>query len=141
MKEVFESFLGIFFLLLLMVTGMSVISASITAKNADANLSAYVAEIEESNFSKSVMEAVFEDAADRGYRMKMILYDEDDTGAMSTRTVEATDVLTRDAQGNYIASIPGSTFDCYMVQIVVSFDYNFSLYNNVTQHTLYRFAR
>lgn len=141
MKEVFESFLGIFFLLLLMVTGMSVISASITAKNADANLSAYVAEIEESNFSKSVMEAVFEDGASRGYRISMVLYDEDDTGAMSTRTLDAADVLSYDADGNAIASISGSTFDCYMVQIIVSFDYNFSLYNNVTAHTLYRFAR
>ena len=149
MKEIFEAFLGIFFIMLEMVTGMSVIAASITAKNADANLSAYVAEIEESNFAKSVVAAVFEDAYNRGYDITMVFYLESETGAMSTRSLSMSD-LTPSKQNNTDRwridskqlENAGVTFaDVYMVQIKLSFDYNFSLYNNVTPHVLYRFAR
>lgn len=149
MKEIFEAFLGIFFIMLEMVTGMSVIAASITAKNADANLSAYVAEIEESNFAKSVVAAVFEDAYNRGYDITMVFYLESETGAMSTRSLSMSD-LTPFKQNNSDRWLidskqfenAGVAFaDVYMVQIKLSFDYNFSLYNNVTPHVLYRFAR
>lgn len=149
MKEIFEAFLGIFFIMLEMVTGMSVIAASITAKNADANLSAYVAEIEESNFAKSVVAAVFEDAYNRGYDITMVFYTESETGVMSTQSMSMSD-LTPFKQNNSDRWIidpaqfnnSGITFaDVYMIQIKLSFDYNFSLYNNVTPHVLYRFAR
>lgn len=141
MRSLFDSFLGFFFIIILMVTGLSIISASITAKNADANLSAYVAEIEESNFSKSVIQAVWKDADSRNYTTTMVLYYEDETGAMTTKTFTASDVIHTDDSGNKTFSISGSTSDVYMVQIAVSFKYNFALYNQVTQHTLYRFAR
>lgn len=153
MKEIFEAFLGIFFIMLEMVTGMSVIAASITAKNADANLSAYVAEIEESNFAKSVVAAVFEDAYNRGYDITMVFYTESETGAMKTYSCSTSDLspfkennsdrwVINSSQLDNKFKNTGMTFaDVYMIQIKLSFDYNFSLYNNVTPHVLYRFAR
>lgn len=128
MKEVIESFLGVFFLMLLMVTGTSLIAASIDAKNADANISAYVAEMEESNFAKSVIEKVWDDAENRNYAVRMTLYEEDSTGTMTSR-----DVLTKSAIG--------ATTDVYMVKLEITFNYKFGLYDTITPHTLYRFAR
>lgn len=128
MKEVFEAFLGIFFLMLMMVTGVSLISASIDAKNVDANISAYVAEMEESNFSKSIIETVWDDAETRGYGVHMVLYYEDYTGTMNSREISSKNEI-------------GTTTDVYMAQIVIDFNYSFALYNNITRHTLYRFAR
>ena len=67
MKEIFEAMLGVFFVAVMMIGSSSVISTSIDAQNADATMQAYVTEVEHSNFSDQVLEAIFEQAdADGG---------------------------------------------------------------------------
>lgn len=129
MKEIFEAFLGLFFLVLVMVGGMSVIGASIDARNADASKTSYIAEMENSNFSASVMSGVLADAADQGYELSVDLYHENPSGE---RTISK----------NISAStgVP-NTSDVYMAKLNMSFDYSFALLNTVTPHTLVGYAR
>ena len=129
MKEIFEAFLGLFFLLLLMVGGMSIIGAGIDARNADAAKTGYVAELENSNFSASVLNGVLADAANQGYTLKVDLYHQNPAGTRTT-----TQGVTSGA------GIP-DTADVYMAKLNLSFDYSFSMLNSVTPHELVGYAR
>lgn len=129
MKEIFESFLGLFFLTLLMVGGMSVIGAGIDARNADASKTSYIAEMEDSNFSASVLQGVLLSAQDEGYILSVDLYKQDAAGV---RTV---------AQGVTAATGVPDTSDVYMAKLDLTFDYSFPLLNSVTPHQLVGYAR
>lgn len=129
MKEIFEVWLGVFFLALLMVGGMSIISAGIDARNADATKTNYVAEIQNSNFSASVIDGVMSDAAEDGYDVTIDLYRQDASGARSTTIGLTTGWGVPD------------TSDVYMAKVNLSFDYAFSLLNVVSQQELVGYAR
>lgn len=129
MKEIFEAFLGLFFLVLLMVGGMSIVSAGIDARNADATKTSYVAEIENSDFSASVLGGIIADASEDGYAVKVDLYHQDPAG---TRKV---------TPGITSASGIPDTSDVYMARLELSFDYTFPLLNAVTPHQLVGYAR
>lgn len=128
MKEIFEAALGTFFLSILMVASLSCISASIDAKNADATKTAYIAEIENSNFSSNVIQAVFDQADADGYDVSMVLYHS------PTSPNPAPTTATR-------ASEVGNTSDVYMVRLELKFNYTFQFLDSVTQHTLLGYAR
>lgn len=129
MKEIFEAFLGVFFLILLMVGGMSIIGAGIDARNADAAKTGYIAELENSNFSASVLNGVLANASDQGYELKVDLYHQDTSGERQVSRGITT-----------AAGIP-DTSDVYMARLDLSFDYSFSLLNTVTPHQLIGYAR
>jgi hypothetical protein len=130
-KEIFETWLGVFFLALLMVTGVSILSAGIDARNADAAKTGYIAEIENSNFAPSVINGVLDDAEQAGYDITLDLY--------HSRTPGATgDLVTRDVT---TADEIGDTSDVYMARVQLDFDYAFPLLKSVTPHTLIGYAR
>ena len=129
MKEVFESMLGVFFIAALMLVSTSVISTSIDARNADATMQAYIAEMEHSNFSSNVLKAVFDQSGADGYRnVKMTFYEKDDTGAVSKRNV------TSKAQ-------VGTTHRVYMVKLSMDYTYSMDFINKQADHTMTAFAR
>lgn len=128
MKEIFESILGVFFLTILMAGSLSCISASIDAKNADASKTAYIAEMENSNFSSDVVQKIFEQAELDGYDVSMKLYHrQDSVGDSITIANSSADV--------------GNTSDVYMARMELTFSYSFKFLNNVTQHRLLGYAR
>lgn len=129
MKEIFEAFLGLFFLALVMVGGMSIIGAGIDARNADAAKTGFIAELENSNFSASVLDGVLAKAKDQGYDLKVDLYHQNAAG---TRTVSPG--ITAGA------GVP-DTSDVYMARLDLSFGYSFPLLNTVTPHQLVGYAR
>ena len=129
MKEVMEAFLGLFFFMIIITGSMSVITAAIDAKNADAAKTGYIAEIENSNFSSTVLESIFEQAESEGYVVSMRVYHMQNSGLQSPPT----DV-------NSSADIP-NTSDVYMVRLQLTFDYKFHFLNSVTRHTLIGYAR
>lgn len=129
MKEIFEVWLGVFFLALVMVGGISIIGAGIDARNADATKTAYIAEIESSNFSGPVLTAVLDDARTQGYEASLDIYSRNDAGVASiTKGVTSA------------SSIP-DTSETYMVKVTLAFDYSFSLFNAVAKSTLIGYAR
>lgn len=128
MKEVFESLIGMFFLIILCTASLSCIAASIDARNADANKSAYIAEIEESNFAGQVIESVFTSANNESYDVSMKLYHKHSDGSNTTTTATSADEV-------------GNTSDVYMVKMQLTFDYSFPFLNSVVSHTLIGYAR
>lgn len=129
MKEVFESMLGVFFLIVVMLTSTTVISASIDARNADATMQAYITEVEHSNFSNSILSAVFDQAAADGYtNVSMVLYEKDDTGVISQRTVSD-------------KSQVGLTQRVYMMKLTMTYSYALDFINEGATHTMTAFAR
>lgn len=129
MKEVFESMLGIFFLIVVSLTSTTIISASIDARNADATMQAYITEVEHSNFSNSMLCAIFDQAAADGYtNVSMILYEKDDTGAVSQRNV--TD-----------KSQVGLTQRVYMMKLTMTYSYTMDFIDQGATHTMTAFAR
>lgn len=133
MKEVFESWLGVFFLALLMITGLSIISAGIDARNADAAKTSYIAEIENSNFSSEVIGAVIDDAKASGYDITVDLYH----SALRSGTSYDRSVT----KGIRTAAGVGDTSNVYMAKVKLDFDYSFSILNVVTPHTIFGYAR
>lgn len=128
MKEALESLLGMFFLAMMTTCSLACIAASIDARNADANKSAYIAEIEESNFASHVIEAVFVDAEEQGYILKMKLYSCNSNGSSTVTEVTSADQV-------------GTTGDVYMIRLQLTFDYSFKFLNSVVTHTLLGYAR
>lgn len=134
MKEIFETWLGIFFLTILMVAGLSVVTAGIDARNADAAKTAYIAEIEESNFSAGVIGAVINEANADGYNVELDLYHSNPARGATAGDRTVTRNVTEDQQ-------IGDTSDVYMARLQVTFDYSFPMLNTVTEHTLFGYAR
>ncbi len=134
MKEIFETWLGIFFLTILMVAGLSVVTAGIDARNADAAKTAYTAEIEESNFSAGVIGAVINEANADGYNVELDLYHSNPAGGATAGDRTVTRNVTEDQQ-------IGDTSDVYMARLQLTFDYSFPMLNAVTEHTLFGYAR
>ena len=128
MKEIFEAFIGIFFLTLLSITSVSVISASIDNSNANTYHTAIVTEFEESNFSPSVISALGNAAANEGYELDLTLFRES-----GTPTVLRFDETSRPAVGD--------TSDVYLAEVNLTFDFTFSFVEAVTPHTIKGFAR
>lgn len=129
MKEIFEAFLGLFFLMLVMVGGMSIVGASIDARNANASKTSYIAEMEDSNFSASVLQGVLVEAEAEGYAVKVDLYRQDSAGVRT---------ITKGVTAG--AGVP-DTSDVYMTKLDLTFDYTFGLLNAVTPHQLIGYAR
>ena len=74
MDSVFQSFLGIFFLVILLILGMGVIASSIDSTAAERALSDYSRRIEDSYFDPDVMECCRQDAADHDRQLEIKTY-------------------------------------------------------------------
>lgn len=124
------------------MTSLTCISAAIDYRNADATKTAYIAEMENSNFSSEVITKIYEQAEDDGYDVKMTLYHRQDylgnPAPTLTTTVDPSVASNPDSLKNAI----GDTSDVYMIRVQLDFDYSFAFFNNaVTKHTLFGYAR
>ena len=73
MVTIIKSFVGCFFLLLLVYLGIGISSASIDARNAERSASSYASRISCSNYSSQVVEDCKADAMQEGYELKVQL--------------------------------------------------------------------
>ena len=71
MEVIVKSFIGIFCLLLLTVTGIGITSASVASRNADSFLSSCVERMEASHYAKNVVEACQADAKTQNYDLQV----------------------------------------------------------------------
>lgn len=69
METVIKTFVGLFFTMLLLILGIGMIAASVNARNAASFAADCTAQIENSDFSESVIESCGEEAEDRGYKL------------------------------------------------------------------------
>lgn len=71
MENVIKAFLGVFFLVLLSITGMGILSASIDSRAAEDAMSRYCESIESSCFDPKVIKACCDDAAASSRTLKV----------------------------------------------------------------------
>ena len=79
MDTVFKAFSGIFFLMVLMVSGISLLFASIEAANADSFATAVANRVRASYFDERVIEECKKEADARDYELKVLVYRDGDT--------------------------------------------------------------
>lgn len=132
MKQLFETFLGTFFLFLLIVCSMTCILAAVDARNADKYKSEYITQLEDSDFASGVVEKVFEDAAEQGYQVSLQFY-KDVGGAMTV----CPEVKNATEFHNQV----GDTTGTYMVKLTLRFSYTFPMMDAITNHTLLGYAK
>lgn len=132
MKQLFETFMGMFFLFFLIVCSMACLSAAVDARNADKYKTEYIAQMENSDFAQGVVEKVFADAEEHGYKISLRFY-KDLGGAMSTSPEVK--------NASQFRSQIGDTTGTYMVKLTLTFDYSFGLMKSFTSHTLLGYAK
>ncbi len=74
MEVIIKSFIGIFCLMLLTVTGIGITATSVSARNANAFLTASAERIEAAHFAKNVIEACQADAEEMDYGLSVEVY-------------------------------------------------------------------
>ena len=111
MGQVLKTYLGLFFLLIMGLVGIGVVSAGIevtAARNYHADV---ISEIECSNFNAGVISACKNQAGERGYQLEVA-------------------ELVYDGEGNQ-----------RMAEIILSFEYSIPVLNLVSEHEVRGFAR
>lgn len=112
MEEIFKTLLSIILILLLAFTGVGLITVSVSVANAKSFQEEIVTEIEDSNFSDTVMSACSTEAANQGYELEFKNKVLDDYGNMTS------------------------------CEVILKYKYNIPVFGmNNKEHTLRAFAR
>lgn len=131
MKEVLEYMIGVIFFVLLIGASINCVSAAVDARNADKMKIACIKELEDSNFSTSVMNKVFTDVEKEGYKVAMVVYSQLDGKSTKTSIASANDIIAK------ADNLRGA----YMVKVVIGFNYTFPIMNITARQTLIGYAK
>ncbi len=79
MDVIFKAFSGLFFLVVLMITGISLLFSSIGAANADSFATSVAGRIRASYFNSEVIEQCKKEADELDYKLEVSLYTDENT--------------------------------------------------------------
>lgn len=127
MHTVIDFFVGLFFLLAEAFAGLGMITSSIDVRNAIDYQTAVVDELEQSNFSPSVVDACGRQGYSYGYTVNFVLYHDDGTTTSVTYTDDTVSA--------------GDTSNVYMAQVTTDYDYQIKIFNSLVQHELRNHAK
>lgn len=74
MESIFKAFLGTFLILALVISGVTLLYSSLTARSADSFMTETVQRIENSNFDQNVIDECVSNASRRNYSLNVKLY-------------------------------------------------------------------
>lgn len=123
MSQVLKTFMGVFFMLLVLLLGTGVLSAQMDASNAISYKSDLVAELENSNYSPRVINGCIEQAIESGYEISIKTYKKG--GAVQV----------------YTSPCAGDTRDVVMAEVILTYPYRIGFLNSVTRHQVRGYAR
>ena len=124
MSQVIKAFTGIFFLMLLTLLGSGIVSAQLDSAYARDYKEAVVAEIENSGFCESVMNACLTQAREDGYELTMTIYQSGEEPIVVESKVDG-DIMAENVE---------------MVEILLNYDYSIPFLNYMSRHTLRGYA-
>ena len=124
MSQVIKAFTGIFFLMLLTLLGSGIVSAQLDSAYARDYKEAVVAEIENSGFCESVMNACITQAREDGYELTMTVYQSGEKPIVVGSKVDG-DIMAENVE---------------MVEILLNYDYSIPFLNYMSRHTLRGYA-
>lgn len=111
MGQVIKTYLGLFFLLVMGLVGIGVVTAGVQSSAARNYHADVISEIENSNFNDSVIGACVQQAQDSGYDLQVKTMDYDTDGHIKT------------------------------AEVILGYDYAIPVLNLVTDHEIRGFAR
>lgn len=123
MSQIVKMFMGIFFLLMLSFLGIGIISAQLEVIQAQDYKADVIAELENSNYSPSVINACITQAEECGYNIAVKLYKKGQEAILYTQP-QVTE--TKEVQ---------------MAEVIVSYPYSIGFLNSFTKHQVRGFAR
>lgn len=123
MSQVLKAFMGMFFIFMMLLLGIGILSAQVDVSNALDYKSDVVAELENSNYSPSVINSCIQQAVDNGYTIEIKTY----TPGNSTVT--------------YTRPNAADTTDVVMAEVTLTYPYTIGFLNEVTDHQVRGFAR
>lgn len=123
MSQVFKTFMGVFFILMLLMLGMGIISAQIDVSDALDYKSDIIAELENSNYNPSVLNSCIRQAEENGYSLEIKTYVPGGTSVV------------------YTAPDANDTTDVVMAEVVLTYPYTIQFLNSVTNHQVRGYAR
>lgn len=124
MSQVIKAFTGVFFLMLLTLLGSGIVSAQLDSAYARDYKEAVVAEIENSGFCESVMNACLTQAREDGYELTMTIYQSGEEPIVVGSKVDG-DIMAENVE---------------MVEILLNYDYSIPFLNYMSRHTLRGYA-
>ena len=124
MSQVIKAFTGVFFLMLLTLLGSGIVSAQLDSAYARDYKEAVVAEIENSGFCESVMNACITQAREDGYELTMTVYQSGEEPIVVGSKVDG-DIMAENVE---------------MVEILLNYDYSIPFLNYMSRHTLRGYA-
>ena len=124
MSQVIKAFTGVFFLILLAMLGSGIVSAQMDSAYARDYKEAVVAEIENSGFCESVMNACIMQAREDGYELTMTVY----------QSGKEPVILGNELRGEIMAE------NVEMVEILLNYDYSIPFLNYMSRHSLRGYA-
>lgn len=130
MSQIIKGFLGIFFIVLLVVSGLSISVSMLNAANAKTFKANMITEIENSNFNYEVINECLGQGEEQGYEIEMTIYTEDiETGERNTENITDGSVNSADTKG------------AYMVEVLVTYINKMNIFGIQDTHQLRGYAR
>lgn len=120
MSQVIKAFTGVFSLMFLALLGSGIVSAQIDSASARDYKEAVVAEIENSRFCESVMNACIMQAREEGYELTMTVY----------QSGKEPIVVRDEVKGEIMAE------NVEMVEVLLNYDYSIPFLNYMSRHSL-----
>lgn len=123
MSQIIKSFMGLFFVLIILFLGVGIISAQMDVSHALDYKSDLVAQLENSNYSPQVINGCIEQALQNGYGISIKTFTEG--GSVKT----------------YTSPSASDTRDVVMAEVVLTYPYQIHFLNTVTEHQVRGYAR
>jgi len=126
MENVIKAYMGIFFLMLLFITGISIVKAQNNAENARDFRTQVCIQMEDSNYDAKVINSLLELASDNEYELEIKLRNEDNTLFYINKDNLATDDNTKNINGGVLE---------------LKYYYELPLFSSRTEHSIYGISR
>ena len=123
MSQVFKVFMGVFFLVLLLLTGVGIISAQLDVTAALDYKADIVTELENSNYNPQVINACIEQAQENGYQLEIRTF------------------VSGGASTSYVSPNASDTKDVVMAEVILTYPYRMIFLETFLEHQVRGYAR
>ena len=125
MSQIMKAFMGVYMVLLLMVTSAGVLGAFYQILHAQNTHAIMLDELENSDFAKVIMEACFETAERESYRLQMSLHSDTEQVKICMKADE----------------LPENMESVKMVELILFYDIEIAFFDIAKEQQLFGYAR
>lgn len=124
MSQIMKAFTGIFIVLFMMVSATGILGMFLQITKAQNTHAAILAEIENSDFARPILQDVFTIAENCGYGLEIVLYREDETAVYCTGADK----------------VPWDVSDVFQVEVIMDYSINLSFFQVSASQECYGYA-